>query len=723
MTNPDVEIVVTPPPQITIEVDVNGPPGPRGPKGDKGDKGDPGGAGASTSWTPSAVYELGIAGGYGLVAQPDSDLDHELGIYESIGIRWLRFDFDWSAIEKVRGVFDWSVQDRVVAAAQAHGMQVLGILGYSPDWAATIPGEDKSPPTDMAFFADFCAAAATHFPQVEAWEIWNEANHVPFWEPSPDPVVYTEMVKAAYPVLKAIAPNATVVAGSLSPAVTTPGGSIAPADFTIGCYAAGIQGYFDAWSVHPYCYPALPTDATTIAWNTFQRLPLVRAAMVAGGDSDKKIWLTEYGAPTGTDPTAVSEPLQAAIFTEALIQAQNWDWTGPLMLFSGRDRGTDQSDREQMFGFIRDDWSSKVAANSLIAALRDGLPASEGSPKKLFVSNEQQTERYVVFQTDGENRWAVGANPNLEDPLIPGSGSAFAIARYDDDGAFVDNPLDVSRESGTVSMSNVWMRDGSISAINHLYISNDIRPVIDGTVDPVLSALLVALETIGLIVDNTTIDTGGGGGLTGPFMTWTVEGLAEDYKAFRMKSADVTRFEWGLARDSEGGDLSLRRHDKLTGAYIDSPIYVDSGDGSVYTHQLGITAVDNTKIVLNVVAASNNPTNSLFRVALPNGTEHLSVGWDGTLTSNWGVTRFAAVKLGCAQFVREGASAGNTILAGYTSVADANADTAVFQVRGSGAVQIGAAENDNDAVRKDQIKAIAAASTSFADFQTRMAAW
>ena len=40
-----------------------------------------------------------------------------------------------------------------------------------------------------------------------------------------------------------------------------------------------------------------------------------------------------------------------------------------------------------------------------------------------------------------------------------------------------------------------------------------------------------------------------------------------------------------------------------------------------------------------------------------------------------------------------------------------------------GAVQIGPAEQDTDAVQKAQVKAIAAASTDFADFQARMAAW
>ena len=456
----------------------------------------------------AAVYEVGVSGGYGLLMESDADLDRELNIYQAMGVAaWLRIDVDWSAIEEVQGVYDWSVQDRVVAAAQARGIKVLGILAYSPDWAASVEGENKSPPTDMANYADFCALAAARYPSITAWEIWNESNHEPFWKPSPDPAGYTAMVQAAYAAIKAVAPDVTVIAGALSPAVTTLGGSIAPADFTIGCYAAGIQGYFDAWSVHPYCYPALPTDATTIAWNTFQRLPLVRAAMVAGGDSDKKIWLTEFGAPTGTHVTAVTDAEQAAMFTEALRLSQSWsDWTGPLMLFSGRDRGTDPADRELNFGFIRYDWSSKVGRNALTAALRDGLAAAEGKPKRLYVSDVADTERLTMFQTAEVNRWAVGANPDTEDPLIPGSGSHFVIARYDDAGDYVDNPLDVSRETGAVAMSSLWMRGGPIDNVSALNVSDATKPDVTGvrTDGTALLSLLQGLEALGLITHNTT---------------------------------------------------------------------------------------------------------------------------------------------------------------------------------------------------------------------------
>ncbi len=134
-------------------------------------------------------------------------------------------------------------------------------------------------------------------------------------------------------------------------------------------YANGAKGYFDALSVHPYCYPAMPDDTTTGSWNTFQRLPLVHDVMAANGEAGKQIWLTEYGAPTGTGTDAVSETKQAEMLVAGLTTAAAWSWTGPLFYYGGRDRGTDLADREQNFGYVRSDFSSKPAHSALVAAL------------------------------------------------------------------------------------------------------------------------------------------------------------------------------------------------------------------------------------------------------------------------------------------------------------------------------------------------------------------
>ncbi|MEZ5119656.1 MAG: cellulase family glycosylhydrolase [Candidatus Nanopelagicales bacterium] len=447
-------------------------------------------------------YTVGVSGGYPLLTMTTSELTQEMALYRSMGVTWLRVDVDWSAIESTEGEFDWSALDRVVAAAS--GFSILGVIAYSPLWATSDTGETHAPPTDPADYAAFCTAAATRYAgRIQAWEIWNEPNITPFWS-SPDAADYTALVQAAHTAIKAADSNALVLAGALSPA-TTADGNIAPEEFTAECYTEGIQGYFDAWSVHPYCYPADPQDSSTSSWNTFQRLPLVYAEMVVGGDDDKQIWLTEFGAPTGSHETAVTEDEQADQLESGLGLANAWSWAGPLFYFSGRDRGTDLSDREQNFGFVKYDFSDKPARAALTSAIRYGTTVPAGTPTSLTISGDVETERLLRIQTSGEDRWTVGANANAE--TGSDAGSDFVIARYDDDGAWVDNPLDVGRADGGVSVNSLWVRDGGeISNVSAINVRTAVRPTITGSAggNAALASLLTALETLGLIYDSST---------------------------------------------------------------------------------------------------------------------------------------------------------------------------------------------------------------------------
>src|SRR5438128_12551629 len=88
--------------------------------------------------------------------------------------------------------------------------------------------------------------------------------------------------------------------------------------------------------------------------------PSLRSVMVANGDGNKKIWMTEFGAPTnGPSGSSVSEPAQAAMLTKAYSLAGSYSWAGPLMWFSLRDQGTDTFTIENFFGMVRYDFSAK----------------------------------------------------------------------------------------------------------------------------------------------------------------------------------------------------------------------------------------------------------------------------------------------------------------------------------------------------------------------------
>ena len=83
--------------------------------------------------------------------------------------------------------------------------------------------------------------------------------------------------------------------------------------------------------------------------------------MKANGDGKKKIWATEWGAPTGSSSQSMTEAAQAQLIKVGLTSLKAWPWAGPSFLYNFRDKGTNLSDREQNFGLVRHDWSPKPA--------------------------------------------------------------------------------------------------------------------------------------------------------------------------------------------------------------------------------------------------------------------------------------------------------------------------------------------------------------------------
>lgn len=325
--------------------------------------------------------------------ESDADLRRDLDEMVALGVEWVRLDLGWASMEPTKGTFNWSNTDRVVDAVVARGLKVVAILHETPKWARAA-GTDSVfyPPTDPADFADFAGRAVSRYSnRVKVWEVLNEPNISRFWMPQPDPGAYTTLLKLAYSAIKKANASATVLSAGLSPAVDAETGSqVAPATFLRKIYENGGKGSFDAVGIHPYSYPARPIDPTTEQWNTFQRLPVFYDVMVRNGDGDKKLWVTEFGAPTGTGTEAVSEAEQAANITDAFrAMAQLRFVGGPLFAYALRDAGTDPLEREDNFGVLRRDFSAKPSR----AAFEQGAAACmRTQPATVSISDVSLTE-------------------------------------------------------------------------------------------------------------------------------------------------------------------------------------------------------------------------------------------------------------------------------------------------------------------------------------------
>lgn len=305
----------------------------------------------------------GFSVGAPMTWMSDIEADGELDAAAKTGATWLRVLIDWHLVEPMPGAFNWGYVDHWINGALARGMKVLGLIAYTPDWARAPGSYFSAPPVDPAVFASFSAKVVQRYgDRVSDWEIWNEPN-LPLFFGFVDNRAqrYTELLKAAYPAIKAVQPHSTVIAAGLSPAFTPDG----PPDFVNGMYAAGAKGYFDAAAMHPYVFPdGLAADPL----NGWLDVELVRRIMVYHGDGDMKIWMTELGAPT-SDPSAegVSQEEQARQITDVLWKAAQTGFSGPAFIFCIRDVNSAlRGNRDDNFGaLLTSDWQPKVAAGVL----------------------------------------------------------------------------------------------------------------------------------------------------------------------------------------------------------------------------------------------------------------------------------------------------------------------------------------------------------------------
>lgn len=321
------------------------------------------------SMTVNPNEKIGISVGDNFANLSDQDLDSSMADIASLGVGWVRFDMAWDLAQPTGPAStDWSRFDRIVAAANRHGLQLVPILAYTPAWARPSGCSSwQCGPADPNQFAAYAAAAASHYSSmgIHTWEIWNEPNIDAFWLPAPDPAAYTRLLQASYTAIKASDPQAIVISGGLSPADNT-AGHIAPRDFLTAMYQDGARNYFDALSYHPFSYPVLPDDVT--AWSSWSQMsdldPSIRSIMVANGDGNKQVWATEYGTPSG-GASNLNETLQALSFKQALEQMGNKPWLGAMFFHTYRDSPGDPNQATNDFGIIRTDGSRKPAYGEL----------------------------------------------------------------------------------------------------------------------------------------------------------------------------------------------------------------------------------------------------------------------------------------------------------------------------------------------------------------------
>jgi hypothetical protein len=323
--------------------------------------------GAAGPVPPFTRAFFGMSMGADLTQLPDSTFDFEMNTMRKIGVHWVRASIPWALVQPHDANGDeWTLVDRLVESVQAEGMQLDAIIDNPPIWAGTspptVPGCTVTPPFDLQAYANFAALVAQRYTSslVSAIEVENSPNLAGVW-PKPDPCDYAQLMKDVYPAVKGVDAKIKVLNGGVG-GTRTRKGAIAGDKWISLLYQNGAAGTFDALSFHPYSYPCSPSDGCTT--RTWGELTKVRQSMSDNGDGAKKIWATEFGAPTGgvAGDGHVSEALQSSIMVDGMKLWAAFPWAGPMFVYELRDYGTDPTDKSDWFGIMSNDLKHKKPA-------------------------------------------------------------------------------------------------------------------------------------------------------------------------------------------------------------------------------------------------------------------------------------------------------------------------------------------------------------------------
>ena len=310
-----------------------------------------------------------------LVGMSRADVEERLDVLDAAHTQSIRVDFSWASVQPTSiASWNWGNIDDIVRAAQRRGLAVLPVIGYTPWWAreGDCKGE-RCAPRDVDEFAVFAAAAAERYASVvDTWEIWNEPN-TGAWRDVAAVPGYANLLRATYAAIRREQPDAAVLVGGLAPTETIPQVGVAPEDFLAELYHFRAASSFDGVAVHPYSFPALPGEPEE--WSGWSQMLRLREVMVAAGDADKGVWITEMGAPTGgigvaatlaerryaLAPQYVDEALQARTVQATFAAARILPWVRAVYWYGLVDLPAEGASNEGYFGLLHADGTPKPA--------------------------------------------------------------------------------------------------------------------------------------------------------------------------------------------------------------------------------------------------------------------------------------------------------------------------------------------------------------------------
>jgi len=452
--------------------------------------------------------------------------EQQVQMISEAGFHWIRQEFPWEDIEiSGRGDFvdqrndlngdgqpdavdAWAKYDNIVDLADQYGLQIEARLSNPPGWSQAGPDVgDFAPPVDLQDYVNFATAVATRYKgRIHVYQVWNEPNIFPEWgNQSVDPETYTTLLCRTYQALKTVDPTIQVMSGALAPTVSLTGRDLNDYIFLQRMYDAGLHGCFDIMSVQGYGFYSGPTDhrmrPTT---ETFAHNLYIRDLMVANGDADKPIWISEAAwnpvkeADVPPDITGrqnygeVTEEQAARYMPLAYQRAQEeWPWVGVVNYWFFKLPETSRSGESwYYFRMINPDFTSQPVYDSM----------------RQYIASATPTLNLGVHQADD---WAISLSARND--RLEAEGAEFGDAAQTDQASFTASGTDVIvRWQGTGALI-VIMDENTPGERGWEYAPSDQDhfPLLPNIVPDLSAPGAHAISLFAFPTDNVTMDSAG----------------------------------------------------------------------------------------------------------------------------------------------------------------------------------------------------------------------
>lgn len=258
-------------------------------------------------------------------------IERTLEMVRQMGAAWIVEFFPWAYYQGADGGIAWEHPDMVVEHAAAQGLKVVARIGLTPDWAR--PEDTPLTYLDETAYDDFASFAGTfaarYRGKVQFIIVGNEPNLSYEWGyRQTTPADYVALLRTVYPAVKEANPQVSVLAGALAPTLEPEGSPWGTNDLAYlqGMYEAGAAAYFDGLAVHVYGLTFPPQAEPGDQILNYRRVELQREVMVANGDGETQMYITETGWNDHPRWTRAVRPGQRIAYTKEAVRYAEENW-------------------------------------------------------------------------------------------------------------------------------------------------------------------------------------------------------------------------------------------------------------------------------------------------------------------------------------------------------------------------------------------------------------